>query len=150
MPADSAAYRKGWGKSLELFDSTPGDLAALGLTAGVTSSAAEPEVEVQINNANTGLSETLDVLPIVALMVGYAGTTGTMTISNGTLTTTVTGGSGGNLNVQLSNYKTISDLAAFINAQPGYTRIEFACCSTVGPFCSRQRYRNRYRIVWNG
>ena len=56
-------------------------------------------------------------------MVGYQGTTATLTInqSAGTLTTTVTGGSGANLSVSLSTYKTIATLAAYIATQPGYS-----------------------------
>ncbi len=123
--ADTHAYSEGYGKALELIDSTPGDLAALGLIAGISFSAAEPEIEVQINNASTGLSETLDVTPDVALMVGYQGTTATLTINQttGMLTTTVTGGAGANLSLTLSTYKTIAILAGYINSQPGYTAI---------------------------
>ena len=57
MSVDPDAYSEGWGKSMELIDSTPGDLASLGLVAGITFSAAEPEVEVQVNNSNSGLSQ---------------------------------------------------------------------------------------------
>jgi len=120
---NSAPLTNGYGQSLELIDSTPGDLASLGLTAGSTVSSAEAEVEVQINNANTGLNSTLNVVPDVALLIGYQGTTATMTInkSAATLTTTVTGGSGGNLSLNLANYKTIAVLAQYIASQPGYT-----------------------------
>jgi hypothetical protein len=121
MSADSAAYSKGWGKSFELIDSTPGDLAALGLTAGMTVSSQEPAVEVQVINTTAGVNETLNVSPNISLNVGYSGTTATMTINATTLTTTVTGGSGANLSIQLSQYTTIAQLAAFINAQPGYS-----------------------------
>lgn len=119
--ADVAAYAKGWGKSFELIDSTPGDLAALGLVAAMTSSSQEPAVEVQVVNSSAGVNEVLNVSPVVALSVGYQGTTATMTITATTLTTTVTGGSGGNLSITLDQYTTIAQLAAFINAQPGYT-----------------------------
>lgn len=118
---DSAAYRKGWGKSFELIDSTPGDLAALGLVAGLTVSSQEPGVEVQIINTTAGVNEVLDVNPAIALSVGYEGLTGTMTINATTLSTTVTGGSGSNLSITLDQYSTISQIAAFINAQPGYS-----------------------------
>lgn len=119
--ADPDAYSKGWGKSFELIDSTPGDLAALGLVAGITVTSQEPGVEVQIINTTTGVNETLNVNPSIALAVGYEGTTGTMTINATTLTTTVTGGSGVNLSIELSQYTTISELASFIAAQPGYS-----------------------------
>ncbi len=119
--ADPAAYAKGWGKSFELIDSTPGDLAALGLLPSLTVSSQEPGVEVSIINTTANVNETLNVNPGIALTVGYAGTTGTMTINGTTLTTTVTGGTGGNLSIALNQFTTISQLATFIAAQPGYT-----------------------------
>jgi hypothetical protein len=120
---DSAAWGKGWGKSFELVDSTPGDLAALGLAAGLTESSQEPVIDVNIINTNTNVNQTLAVSADIALEVGYAGTTGTLTIASGTLTTTVTGGTGGNLSIVLSQYTTISDLALFIASQPGYSAV---------------------------
>lgn len=121
VDADSANYRKGWGKALELIDSSPGDLALLGLTAGLYKSAAESEVEVSVVRADIGLSQTLEAKGQVALEVGYAGTTATLSISGNTLTTTVTGGSGANLSIDLTQYTTVTDLATFISAQTGYT-----------------------------
>ncbi len=121
MTADAAANRKGWGKAFELVDSTPGDLAALGLAAGLYTSSEEPAIEVQINNANTGLSETIDVSEDIALSLGYLGTTATVTVTATMLTTTVTGGSGANLSLALSQFTTVAGLAAYINNQPGYS-----------------------------
>jgi hypothetical protein len=118
--ADAAAYSKGWGKSFELVDSTPGDLAALGLLVGLYSSSQEPAVEVQVVNASAGVNEILNVLPSVAFTIGYQGTTATMTISSTTLTTNVTGGSGANLSITLSQYPTVNQLVGFINSQTGY------------------------------
>jgi len=119
--ADQYANSEGWGKSFELIDSTPGDLEALGFVVGLYTSSQESEVEVQINNATSGLSETLDVVPEVCLMVGYQGTTATLTIADGLLTTTVTGGTGSNLSLTLSQYSTINALATYINSQAGYS-----------------------------
>lgn len=123
VAADNAAYRKGWGKALELVDSVPGDLAALGLAPGLTASAQEPGVEVALSNAARGLSETIDVNADIALQIGYLGTTATMTISQTakTLVTTTTGGTGAALNIDLTQYRTIADLATFISAQAGYS-----------------------------
>lgn len=123
VSADAAAYRKGWGKSFQLIETDPGDLASLGLTAGLVTSSQEPSIEVAISRSDIGLNETLDVDAIVALELGYVGTTATVTINQTTktLTTTVAGGSGANLSVDLSQYKTLADLAAFIAAQPGYS-----------------------------
>lgn len=131
--ADSAAWRKGWGKSFELNDSTPGDLAAIGLDAGLSVSSQESEVEVSINNTNTGLNETFDVEPDIALSVGYQGTTATLTISGNTLSTAVTGGSGAALSIDMSQYRTIADLAAFINGQTGYSASAAASAQQLPP-----------------
>jgi hypothetical protein len=123
LDVDSAAYRKGWGKSFELIDSSPGDLAALGLTAGLSVSSQEPGVEVAISRSDTGLNETLDINSDIALQIGYVGTTATITINQVTkvLTTTVTGGAGGNLTIDLTQYRTLADLAAYIATQAGYS-----------------------------
>ena len=131
MAVDSAAWGKGWGKSFELIDSTPGDLAALGLAAGLSVSSEEPAVEMQDSNAVRGVSETLSAAATVALAVGYAGTSATLTIASGMLTTTVVGGSGANLNINLSQYSTIGSLATFIASQPGYS-------ATVTPAANQQ------------
>ncbi len=122
---DPMSYSQGWGKSFELIDSTPGDLAALGLVPGLTVSSVEPGVEVQVVNSSAGINEVLNVNPGVALTVGYEGTTAVMSIGlvSGipTLTTTVTGGTGSNLSIPLSQYTTVAQLAGYINAQPGYS-----------------------------
>jgi hypothetical protein len=121
--ADPDAWDNGWGKSFELIDSTSGDLASLGLVVGLSVSSQEPSVEVQDSNMTRGVSETLSASADIALTVGYQGTTATLTINQaaGTLTTTVTGGSGGNLLIELSQYSTIGTLAGFIASQPGYS-----------------------------
>lgn len=135
VAVDSAAYRKHWGKAFELIDSTPGDLAALGLVAGLVVSSQEPAVEVQISNSSTGLDQTIDVSADVAMSIGYRGTSGTLTINQTTkiLTTTVVGGSGGNLSVDLTQYRTLSDLVAFLNSQTGYSASVPAASQQLAP-----------------
>lgn len=121
VAADAANFRKGWGKSFELVDSTSGKLALLGLTAGLVVSSAESIVEVSVIRSDIGLNETLEASGDIALQVGYGGTSASLTITSTALTTTVTGGSGANLNVSLNQFATISDLADFISSQPGYS-----------------------------
>lgn len=134
VSADAAAYRKGWGKSLELFDSIPGDLAALGLVAGLTVSSVEPGVEVSIVRPDIGLSETLDINATIALSVGYQGTTATLTLTSaGLLTTSVTGGSGANLSIDTKQYRTVADLASFIKSQTGYSATASAAAQQLPP-----------------
>jgi len=134
MDVDLAAYRKGWGKSFELIDNSS-DLASLGHTAGLSVSAQEPGVEVAISRPDIGLSETLDINADIALFVGYQGTTATMTINAARtlLTTTVTGGSGANLSIDMTQYRTVADLAAYIAAQTGYSAIASAGAQQLPP-----------------
>lgn len=116
MAADAANYRKGWGKSIEI----AAPAALLQLTAGLYKSGAESQVELSVVRNDINLNETLLAKGDVALEIGYQGTTATVSISGTTLTTTVAGGSGANLNVNISQYTTIADLADFINSQTGY------------------------------
>jgi hypothetical protein len=135
MAANPAPYRSGWGRSFELIDSTPGDLAALGLAPGINVASQEAEVEVQINRTDIGYSQTIDVPTTFALYLGYQGTSGTVTINKTTnlLTTAVTGGSGANLSVNLAQYSTIGDLAAFLNSQTGYSASADSSASQLPP-----------------
>ncbi len=128
MSVDSANYRKGYGKSFELIDSTPGDLSALSLDEGVYVSDTESEVETNIVRQDINANETLVASGAIGFELGYQGTTATVTITATTLSTTVTGGSGANLSIQLSQFQTLADLAAFINTKTGYS----AAATTVG------------------
>lgn len=121
IDTDSATYRKGWGKSFELIDSTPGDLALFELSAGLYTSAAEANIEMNVVRQDIGLNETLEAKGEIALEVGYEGTTATLSISGNTLSTTVTGGSGANQTIDISGFSTVADLAAFIASKTGYS-----------------------------
>lgn len=118
---DMLAHQKGWGKSLEIIEVTAGGLAALGLEEALHVSAAEPSVQIDVKRSDINLNESTVAAAEVALAIGYEGTTATVTITDSALTTTVTGGAGDNLNAQLSQYRTIQDLADFIASQPGYS-----------------------------
>lgn len=83
-------------------------------------SATEYAVELDINRQADNLSAQVDAGGKIAISIGYIGTTGSMTISSTSLTTTVTGGAGANLSITLADYPTLSDLATYINSQPGY------------------------------
>jgi hypothetical protein len=121
VDADAAAWRKGFGKSLELIDSTPGDLAALAISAGLLSSSQEPEIEMNIVRPDNNTNELIEAKAEVALSLGYAGTTASVTINATSLVTVVTGGGGSALNISLSQYSTLQAMADFINTQPGYS-----------------------------
>jgi hypothetical protein len=130
----------GVGKALEIFDgggaeSITTQLFALSTTAvSWVSSAGSPKILVSaseysstltVGRQSDALSEALTGPSDVVLRVGYHGggattVTGSLTISGTTLTTTVTNGNGANLSINLLNYKTLGDLATYINSQPGY------------------------------
>lgn len=123
--ADAAANSKGYGKTVELVELNAGDLAALGLDAGLYKSATEPKVQLDIKRIDTNINEAFSIEAEVALEVGYDGDSATLTISGSDLSTSVVGGSGSNLSIDISEYNTIKDLADFINSQTGYS----ACAS---------------------
>jgi len=133
MAVDPGANAEGWGKSFELIDSTPGDLASLGLAAGLTVSAAEPAIEVVTSNSGVNFSETLDIASEIGLQIGYQGTTALMTINATSLITTVAGGVGASLNITLSQFNTLAGLVAFIQTQPGYTVSVSAAVQQLSP-----------------
>jgi hypothetical protein len=130
---DSNANGKGFGKSFEFIDSTAGDLAVLGFDEELIVSSQEPEVQVAINRQDTNTNESFLIEAQVALSVGYDGTSAILSISGGNLTTTVVGGSGSNLNIALSEFTTMSDLAAFINSQEGYSASSVSSSNNLSP-----------------
>ena len=128
----------GVGKALEIAETTSGtDLLSrtafvLGTSGAVTwvsktgaakllTSAAEYKANLQVNRQTDNINEELIAGGEIALKIGYLGTTASMDITDTTLTTTVVGGSGGNLSITLADFPTISDLATFINSQTGYS-----------------------------
>jgi hypothetical protein len=76
-----------------------------------------------------------DPVAFLALRLRYAGTGMTWSISDGVLTTTVTGGAGASLTVQLADY-TVSSLVNFLAAQSGYT-VEYANTSELSQLSAR-------------
>lgn len=89
-------------------------------------SSAEYAVNLNVNRQVDGVQEILGAGGQIALQLAYyGGTAATVTISEiagiPTLTTAVTGGAGSALSINLNDYSTIGDLAAYINSQPGYS-----------------------------
>jgi len=133
LEADANANAKGWGKSFELIDSTSGNLAILKFEEDLAVSSQEPEVQISINRQDTNTNESFIIEAQVAMSVGYDGTGATLTISGGMLTTSVVGGSGSGLSISLSEFTTVSDLAAFINSQPGYSASSVSSSNNLSP-----------------
>lgn len=135
---DSGAVISGAGKALEIAELTTGaDLLSrtmfnLGTAVAVSwvskaasaklvVSGAEYQVTMNVNDAATLANESFTEGGEVALKIGYAGDTATMVLTDDTLTTTVTGGVGGVLSINLNAHASIQALADFIASQPGYT-----------------------------
>lgn len=131
--ADVDANEKGSGKSFEIIDSTPGDLVVLGLSAGLIVSSQEPEIELSVKRQDTNTNESYAIKSEIALQIGYEGTSASLSISGGSLTTTVVGGTGSNLSINLEEIPTMSDLAAFISSQPGYSASSVANSNNLKP-----------------
>lgn len=125
MASDANPYADGYGQSFELIDTVPGDLAALGLIPNIYVSSQEPEVEVNIVRSDINLNELFSANAEIALQIGYQGTTALLTINQAaaTFVTTVAGGIGASLSINLNQYTTISELGAFIASQPGYSAV---------------------------
>lgn len=130
---DADANEKGWGKSFELIDSTPGDLAVLGVAEGLVVSSQEPEIELSVKRQDTNTNEAFAVEAEVAFTIGYDGDSCAVAIAGGVLTTTVVGGSGSNLSVNLDEYTTMADLAAFVSSQAGYSATSIAASNNLSP-----------------
>jgi len=120
VDVDASAHQKGYGKSVEISGDLA-DLNALGLSAGQTNSSAESEIEVNIVRQDINIDETLEVVSPIALEIGYEGTSAALVSSATGIAVTVVGGSGANLAVNYSDFKTIKELVDFINSQDGYT-----------------------------
>lgn len=118
---DNEANELAYGRSFELVDSTPGDLAAIGLDAGVIVASQEAEIQVNINRKDNNVNEEFIVSSEVAMTVGYEGTTAVLTITDEKITSVVTGGLGANLNITLAEFPTLKDVADFISSQTGYS-----------------------------
>ena len=128
---DAGAKEDGFGKSFELIDVDA--LTKLGHSVGLYVSSQEPEIEISIKRQDTNTNELFTVDAEVALTIGYTGTSGTLSVSSGVLTTTVVGGSGANLSITLSEYSTLQDLAGYISAQTGYTATAIAASNNSAP-----------------
>jgi hypothetical protein len=139
----------GIGKSVEICELTSGgDLlsrAAYALSttqvtwvsktgaAKLVVSGAEYRATLSVARQTDSVSEDLSIGGEIGLKISYLGTTASLTIDDSTLTTTVVGGTGANLNLDLKDYPTISDLAVYINAQTGYKAVAVPSAGQLSP-----------------
>lgn len=122
MDADPASAENGWGRSFELIDSTPGDLAKLGLTEGLFVAAAEPSCVLTLNQKRDLLVEEETVGGNVILEIGRDSTGGATSASVAVAATKVTlTASTGTIEFDKAAFVTIKQLAESISLQPGWT-----------------------------
>jgi len=124
----STDHRLGAGRGFELIDGTNTPLATMNLTPGLQQASLEPTIRLIVQRQSDGIIEDTDdglgdLGGNIILNVGYAGTTATLTINATNFTTTVTGGSGASLDLTLTDFTTINDLAAFVNTKTDYTAV---------------------------
>ena len=80
------------------------------------------KVTAQINRSLDNIQEAYtNIGDNVVLQLGYAGTTGSVNVSATAMTFTVTGGSGANQTIVLSNFSNINALVSYIGSLTGYT-----------------------------
>lgn len=86
-------------------------------------SDSEYSASLNVTDQASNVTEHLIGGGAIALAIGYkgAGATASVVITDTTLVTTVTNGSGASLSLNLADYPTMSALATFLNSQPGYT-----------------------------
>jgi hypothetical protein len=130
----------GYGKSLEINQLTSGTgilsyllwvmTSSTPAVVSFISSAATPQlitsgeeysVEVTEGRQVDNISDSITAGGTPVLLLGYEGTTATVTITATTLTTAVVGGAGTDLSLTLADFPTIADLAAFIDSFAGYS-----------------------------
>ncbi len=92
----------------------------------IISSTSEYSVTLADSRATDSVQESVTAGGEVALLIGYKGTTASVTISTVSnilqISSAVAGGVGAAFaTVALAGYTTIGDLIAYINAQPGWT-----------------------------
>lgn len=102
----------------------------------VVRSASEKQVRILASRLTDGAQFPQSAVGgRVVLELGYQGTSASVTITKDKkLKTSVSGGSGANLDILMSKYNTIGDLIAFINTKTGYSaRVSDARWKSLSP-----------------
>lgn len=119
--AVSDKHRDGFSETVELVDSTPGDLAAFGHTAGLKTSASEPRASVKLDQKRDLLVEESTLGGNVVLTLGHDGSGGVTSASVEVTETQVVLTT--NLDSQSfdkSAFNTVKQLADTIDLLPGW------------------------------
>jgi hypothetical protein len=73
MSAQAGVNQLGWGRSFELVDSTPGDLAKLGLDSGLFGASLEPSATITLDNKRDLVQEEEELGGSIVMAVGNDG-----------------------------------------------------------------------------
>jgi hypothetical protein len=119
---DANLYTEGRSETFELIDSSPGDLALLGLTAGLKVPAAEPTASITLNNRRDNIVETDTVGGHAVIAIGRDSSGGATTASVSVSATSVTlTDSVGATTLTKSDYVTLKQLAEAISLASGWS-----------------------------
>lgn len=123
LDAASTQFQLGWGRSFELIDSTPGDLAKLGLTAGLVVASSEPSATITLNQKRDLLVESDTLGGNVVMSIGRDPTVGSVTSASVsvTLNTVTLTDSAGSITFDKAAFVTLKQLAESISLQPGWS-----------------------------
>lgn len=117
--ARSNPHRLGYGSTMELVDSTPGDLIKLGLVAAITNSTLENKATFTVDNMRDQIVETDINGGSIVLEIGYSDLTATsanVTIDASNITLTSVGGlTPGAKVLSIASFRSLKALSDYIN-----------------------------------
>jgi len=120
VDADVTANQRGFGKSMELIETNPGDLALLGLVGGIATSSVESAMIVTVKQTRDLLTEQDTVGGNIVLEGGYDGVEATATIQVSSSQVILTAGAAISA-FEKSAYGTMLQLVNAMNLTAGWT-----------------------------
>jgi hypothetical protein len=120
VDADANAAQNGFGKALELEDSTPGGLALLGLSEGLTGSSVESAMTVTIKQTRDLIEEQDTIGGNAVLLGGYDGAEATASVQVTSSQVILTAGAG-STTFEKSAYNTMLQLVNAMNLTADWT-----------------------------
>ena len=127
VDVDATANQNGQGKSLELVDSTPADLAKIGLVVGQTVSSVESAMTVTLKQTRDLLQEQETVGGNIVLTGGYTGVETTASVQVSATQVIITAGA----SVQAFDKAAYSTLLQLVNAMNLSVGWSFALSATL-------------------
>lgn len=127
MDVDATAHQNGWGRSFELTETNPGDLALLGLSEVLAVASVEPSLEITLDQKRDDLQESEIVGGNVVMTVGRDDSGGCIdaTIEVDADNIIISADTGAGLTAVITMLKdsfgTLSQVVNEINLQSGWT-----------------------------